>query len=330
MSRKKKVVVGVVLGVVVIGSVGAVGFWQYHEQPQFCATCHIMDPYLESWESSEYGAHAHGVEGVVCLDCHEPTLDQQVNELVVYMQGDYEIPLEELEYSKEECFDCHELESNEELIELTADLELNPHDSPHLGELDCQLCHSMHEESVDYCARCHEPLSTGPGWTTEVITPTGVAVWSPDMDCSACHVMDTYFDSLQDTNLLAYAHAQEGLECLDCHEEAAVKQVHEEAVAGKAIRSKTVDMQFCLDCHVANEHTSYEEVIGRTAEYMIDDQNINPHEPHADTAAVGQMECSTCHQMHEESRLINACYSCHHSGTFDTCLACHTSAAGGD
>ena len=35
-------------GGVVLGGVGAVGSWQYHEQPQFCATCHIMEPYLES------------------------------------------------------------------------------------------------------------------------------------------------------------------------------------------------------------------------------------------------------------------------------------------
>ena len=65
MSKKRIVVIAVLLGLVVIGGVGAVGFWKYHEQPQFCATCHIMDP----------------------------TIEQQVNELVVYVRGDYEIPL---------------------------------------------------------------------------------------------------------------------------------------------------------------------------------------------------------------------------------------------
>ena len=87
MSKKRIVVIAVVLGVVVIGGVGAAGLWQYHEQPQFCATCHIMDPYLASWESSDLGAHAHAVEDVTCLDCHEPTVQQQVDELVVYVQG---------------------------------------------------------------------------------------------------------------------------------------------------------------------------------------------------------------------------------------------------
>ncbi len=46
MSGKRTVVIAVLLGVVVVGGVGAIGLWTYHEQPQFCATCHIMDAYL--------------------------------------------------------------------------------------------------------------------------------------------------------------------------------------------------------------------------------------------------------------------------------------------
>jgi len=54
MSRKRTVVIAVLLGVVVLGGVGAVGFWQYHEQPQFCGTCHIMYPYVESWQLTSF------------------------------------------------------------------------------------------------------------------------------------------------------------------------------------------------------------------------------------------------------------------------------------
>ena len=35
MSRKRIVLIAVLLGVVILGGVGAVGFWEYHEQPQF-------------------------------------------------------------------------------------------------------------------------------------------------------------------------------------------------------------------------------------------------------------------------------------------------------
>jgi len=330
MSKKRIVIVAVLLGVAVIGGVGAIGLWTYHEQPQFCATCHIMQPYLDSWVASDYGAYAHAVEDVTCLECHVPTTQQQVDELVVYMQGDFTVPLEEIEVSDEFCFDCHlddEHTSLEEVVQRTSDREVNPHQSHLIGELDCDLCHRMHGLSEDYCAGCHGPLATGAGWTTEVSRTADVEVWTPDMDCTSCHVMDAYFESLQDSDLLAYAHAEEGLSCLDCHDVEAVAQVHEEATAGRPIKAKTVDMEFCLDCHVANEHTSHEQVIERTTDYVIGDQNINPHDPHtgleSDQYDLGPYECSTCHQMHEESPLINGCYSCHHARTLQSCSECH-------
>ena len=158
MSRKRIVLFGVLLGVVILGGVGAVVLWEYHERPEFCGTCHIMDPYLESWQASDYGANAHAEYDVACLDCHVPTLEQQVNEFVVYVQGDYEIPLPELKYPKEDCLQCHEHGSYAELIEKSAYLEeevgANPHNS-HWGEMECRLCHKMHKESEEYCAQCH-------------------------------------------------------------------------------------------------------------------------------------------------------------------------------
>jgi len=183
LSKRRIVVFGVLLGVVVIGGVAAVAAWKYHEQPQFCGTCHIMDPYLESWQASDLGAHAHAVEDVTCLDCHEPTVQQQVDELVVYMQGDFEVPLKERDFG----------------------------------------------------------------------------------------------------------------------------------------------VEFCFDCHVPNEHTSYEQIIERTKDFTdyVVPQQINPHDPHAGLEEMGPLKCIGCHQMHEESRLINGCDGCHHDGTFESCSTCH-------
>jgi cytochrome c nitrite reductase small subunit len=153
MSGKRIVVIGVLLGMVVIGGVGAVGFWDYHERPEFCETCHIMDAYVESWQESDYGAYAHAIEGVTCLECHEPTLQQQVDELVVYMRGDFDVPLAQIRYPMSECLECHEDYAT--LAELTSGGEFNPHDS-HWGELECGTCHHMHAASVDYCDQCHQ------------------------------------------------------------------------------------------------------------------------------------------------------------------------------
>jgi len=164
--KKRKTWIAAGIALVVIAA-GGVGLWEYHEQPQFCATCHVMEPYLESWEHNSLLANTHAQEDIDCLECHEPTIQQQVNELVAFVTNDYEVPLKELKVPQEECLACHEHGSYDELVEATAYMERNPHDS-HYGEMECRLCHKMHKPSVDYCSQCHEPLEieAEERWTT--------------------------------------------------------------------------------------------------------------------------------------------------------------------
>ena len=321
--------IGVIVGVAaVIIVIAGVALWKYHEQPQFCAICHIMQPYLESWESPPLLAYAHAEDNVTCLECHEPTIQQQVDEGIKFVKNDYENPLKEREFDQEWCLRCHEHGSYEELIQRTEELELNPHDDSHYGEMECRICHKVHRASEDYCAQCHGPVATGTGW----ITATQVLEWwDPDMDCAYCHVMASYTESLQDATLLAYAHAQEGLICLDCHELAVLEQVHEVANAGTTeLKQREFSNEFCFDCHVPNEHTSYEEIIERTEDYTVDDEKVNPHAITVDPAnpndphdsGEGEIECFNCHKMHKESPGINYCYGCHHAGVL-SCGGCH-------
>jgi len=292
------VIVGIAAVVIIITGVA---LWNYHEQPQFCAICHIMQPYLESWESPPLLAYAHAEENVTCLECHEPTIQQQMDEGIKFVTKDYENPLQEREFDQEWCLRCHEHGSYEELIQRTEELELNPHES-HYGEMECSICHKVHRASEDYCAHCHDPVATGTGW----ITATQVLKWwDPGMDCAYCHVMASYTESLQDATLLANAHAQEGLVCLDCHELAVLEQVHEEADAGiTELKERKFSKEFCFDCHLSNEHTSYQEVIERTQDYTADSEKINPHDSH-----YGDMECRICHKMHRTSE--DYCAQCH-------------------
>ena len=293
-----------------------------------CTTCHVMDSYSESLQDANLLAYVHAQEGLVCLDCHELAVLQQVHEEAV--PG---TPIRARKFEMEFCFDCHlpnEHTSYEEIIERTKDLEekvgANPHDS-HFGEMECYLCHKVHRESEDYCAQCHAfvwttPVSPTP--TTPTPPTTEVLEWDPDMDCTTCHVMDSYSESLQDANLLAYVHAQEGLVCLDCHELAVLQQVHEGADPDTTkLKERKFSNEFCFDCHLPNEHTSYEEIIERTKDYTVDDQKINPHDPHAGLEEMEKYECRYCHKMHKESPLIKGCYGCHHTGTFKSCSACH-------
>jgi hypothetical protein len=153
--------------VVVAASAGGVALWNYHEQPEFCAVCHVMEPYLQSWESPSSPAlmaHEHALEGVACLDCHEPTLEQQVDELIAYMKNDFETPLTRRNFPMDTCFNCHlpnEHTSYQEIANRTEDYEIdgeliNPHDT-HLDREECYRCHRMHRESlgINYCYSCH-------------------------------------------------------------------------------------------------------------------------------------------------------------------------------
>lgn len=164
--KKQKVWIPVTVIATAVVITGGV-LWNYHEQPQFCATCHIMQPYLDSWESSGLLAHRHAEEGITCLECHEPTIGQQLSEVIKFITGNYETPLSEAKFPEEWCLQCHEHESYEQIIELTEGLVeevgRNPHDS-HYGDMRCGICHNMHRPSEDFCTQCHFTVDWGESW----------------------------------------------------------------------------------------------------------------------------------------------------------------------
>ena len=342
MSKKRIMLIVLIVVVPLLLVVLSIGGWSYHEQPRFCAdACHIMDPYLHSWQESEYGASTHAAEGVTCLDCHKPTIQEQVSELVAYVKGDFAVPLEELEVSDEFCYDCHLLDEHENLDQVvarTAEMELNPHDSHLLNEIPCGDCHNIHRPSEDRCAVCHDPVDAE-GWTTEALTDTAeIQIWDPEMDCTACKSMVSHVEVMEDSESAAhgYAHAhaevqvregQEGLTCLDCHEQAGLEQVHRDARPDTRVRKFKPADEFCLDCHVENEHTSYEEIADRTKDYVYDETETNPHAPHIDMEGHADSQeaegCYQCHKIHKTPQLIKACFGCHHSSTFKPCDTCH-------
>jgi cytochrome c nitrite reductase small subunit len=166
--KKILVMVGAVVAIAAI-AVGAGALWNYHQNPEFCAICHIMQPYVDSWQGSDFMVRQHAEADIACLDCHEPTIGQQVQEVFKYVTGKYETPLTGPEFPKEFCLGCHEHGSYEELAERTKDYvyddqNLNPH-NPHPdlqderveAEFDCWHCHSAHHTSrgMDYCWGCH-------------------------------------------------------------------------------------------------------------------------------------------------------------------------------
>lgn len=164
LKKPKKRTLLISVGVIaVIIAAGGIALWTYHGNPQFCGICHIMDPYVESWESPPLLANAHAEYDLTCLDCHPFSLGQSVSEVVSFVRGDYEQPLQQRSQPKEWCLACHEHGSYAELVERTEDYEIdgekhNPH-HPHAEneEYECHRCHDMHKEQslTSYCYSCH-------------------------------------------------------------------------------------------------------------------------------------------------------------------------------
>lgn len=98
-----------------------------------CQECHDQDgPGLKGKLPA---SHVHHLAGMTCGDCHEDIDDPEI------------VP-------PDKCLDCHG--PAEELAKMTETLSPNPHNSPHYGpELDCDLCHHIHEESENFCNECH-------------------------------------------------------------------------------------------------------------------------------------------------------------------------------
>ncbi|SHH96688.1 cytochrome c3 family protein [Desulfofustis glycolicus] len=79
--------------------------------------------------------HIHLLSGIGCGDCHsDPATPGPVG--------------------MDTCLECHG--SARDVADETAQLDPNPHDSPHYGvDLDCTLCHYQHQPSELFCSQCH-------------------------------------------------------------------------------------------------------------------------------------------------------------------------------
>ncbi|MDR0433668.1 MAG: cytochrome c3 family protein [Gracilibacteraceae bacterium] len=186
----KKVIL--VLGVLVLlGAGGGFGVMKASDNPAFCTLCHNMQKYYDSFSFSQTDEkngenydllakrHADSADALVCHDCHEASLSVQLSEGVKFITGNYLDPLERRDFGDQFCLDCHDFEEVKQITrERFAEVSgppynvANPHDS-HNGELDCSVCHRMHQKQTLLCAQCHELK-----WTGEVLRD---AAWIPKL-----------------------------------------------------------------------------------------------------------------------------------------------------
>jgi nitrate/TMAO reductase-like tetraheme cytochrome c subunit len=157
LHLKTGVVIGAVIVILLAVGIGGYGIHQSNTNPNFCGICHIMEPNVTSYLTSNNLDNVHDQANVECKECHDYPLDAEIASGVNFLIGNYSVgddgKLLAVKYDDEMCLQCHI--SYEHLAKSTDYLKKNPHSS-HLGQLACNTCHVSHGEQIDYCSTCHD------------------------------------------------------------------------------------------------------------------------------------------------------------------------------
>ena len=275
--------VGLAIGVALVLTYGAM---EASSTPAFCGTCHVMQPYYESWEISSHSE-------IACVDCHIPpgiTAElrkkyEALSMVARYFTATYGTnPWTEVEDSA--CLECHErrlLSGTEVFGDILFD------HAPHLSELRrgkrlrCTSCHSQIVQgshitvTATSCTLCHfknQPAGQGTA------------------KCTLCHQIP---QRVVDAEGLAFDHgdvARFGMDCLSCHNPPP-------AGAGGVPRER------CQTCHNQPDRlAAYED--GE----LLHQTHVTDH----------KVECTNCHLEieHAPQRHLEAaqsgCDACHGGG----------------
>ena len=160
-TRKKGTwtIVGIIVLVLLVGG-GAAGGYIIHlsnTSPEFCQVCHIIEPNVTSYLTSNNLDNIHYQAGVQCKECHDYPLDAEIIGGIKFLVGDYSVDNEgkllPVTYEDDMCLQCHI--SKEHVAQLTDFLYRNPH-KYHNGYPTCKTCHVSHGEQIDFCSQCHD------------------------------------------------------------------------------------------------------------------------------------------------------------------------------
>lgn len=143
---------------------------------RFCASCHIMKPYADSYQASDHMDSIHRQAHVGCRDCHAgyTVLDELESVWRYYGWGDDQELLGRRVFDQAMCTRCHI--SMQYHAARTDFLVRNPHLS-HWPDLVCGDCHPAHADQIDYCSYCHD--NGGQRMTGAPIVPRADNPWAP-------------------------------------------------------------------------------------------------------------------------------------------------------
>jgi nitrate/TMAO reductase-like tetraheme cytochrome c subunit len=278
---------GLGLGLVVaIGVVGLGGAIEVTSQPNFCGSCHIMEPYWESWKNSSH-------RNIACVECHiSPGVTAELRKkyealsmVVKYFTGTYSTnPWAEVDDAA--CLRCHErrlLQGKELFGDVLFD---------HTAHLT-----SSRRGTVLRCTSCHGQMVQGnhiavTGSTCVLCHFKGKPSGSGTARCTLCHQVP---ERVIQRGTLTFSHAdvgRYGMDCTWCH-------------ARPAGSDGAVPRERCITCH--NEPK-------RLAEYE------NPELLHRTHVTEHKVDCLNCHLLLPHvgepklEQAVESCDSCHKAG----------------
>jgi len=306
---------GWLLIVGVFGFGGMAGMAEYSMQPDFCQSCHIMEPYYRAWHESNH-------KNVACVDCHfEPGIGktlygkfQASSQAIKYITHTYgskpHAEVHDVSCLRSGCHEKRLLEgkvnwpvksSRGETITIKFDHK------PHLTEerrgqqLRCVSCHSQIVQgqhivvTVDTCFLCH---FKGKEHGRNEQTLGG---------CKACHDAPKTQIRLATGNFNHADYLTRGVTCQNCHSD---------VIKGDG----AVPRQVCWNCHnQASQISRYGETRAM-------------HEAHV---SLHKVECSSCHIKIEHnldagaSVLASVTPDGHVAITGSACNQCHQQTHGG-
>jgi nitrate/TMAO reductase-like tetraheme cytochrome c subunit len=274
-----------------IGLVGLLGAVEFTSRPQFCGSCHIMQPYFQSWRHSTH-------HNVACVECHiAPSVTAEIRKkyealsmVVKYFTGTYGTnPWTEIEDAA--CLRCHErrlLMGNVMLRDIQFDHSAHLQDMRRGKTLRCTSCHSQIVQgshiavTTSTCILCH----------FKGVTPgTGTA------RCELCHQIPQKTVTIGTTTFRHSDVSRFGMTCTSCH--------------GTPTGSDgAVPRERCVTCHnqparlakysdtmlLHQKHVTEHKVDCMYCHLQI--QHVSPVKPEMASANIAQAasQCTSCHE----------------------------------
>lgn len=283
-QRRARAIILIVSLFIALGLVVIAVSAELSSTPTFCGSCHIMQPYFESWQASTHSE-------VPCVDCHIPpgvTAEfrkkyEALSMVTRYFTGTYGTnPWTEIDDAS--CLRCHE----QRLLfgrEVYGDI-LFDH-APHLTE--------MRRGKRLRCTSCHSQIVQG---SHIAVTPStcvlchfkGQQINQGTARCTLCHetprrVIERGTLRFDHSDVVRFA-----MSCEGCH-------------AGSVHGDGDVPRERCLTCH--NQPMRLEELENvefihqmHVSEHKVDCMNCHLEIQHGLQVEIEETapDCNTCHQ----------------------------------